>query len=368
MVSMENINNESEFFQREENISVLRKLYSSLNSVAPEVSSAPDVVPYLKIIVNSMVNNPKFFDDLCTVNINWIGVSFVSGAATFPGSTLDNQKRLITSLFTFAYRFLCELDFSRPGELSLELRRVIGFVNDNLLEFSGEDRQQLIYANFTMPAAIAKHLINSPSIIEFGKFASVVESARELKKKWDSDIEEQTKLSDGLKDTLKNINTELNFVGLVHGFLKLAKEKRSEKLWAFIALIFLGVLMLAPAVVQIIFVFLNNKSIDEYKNTLIYILPAVITMEVIFLYFFRVVLSQFRAIKFQLLQLDLRVSLCQFVQSYSDYAVQIKSKSTGVLDKFESLVFSGIAPGDEGFPSTFEGVEQISTLIKSARG
>ncbi|MDO9221069.1 MAG: hypothetical protein Q7T90_08585, partial [Thiobacillus sp.] len=108
--------------------------------------------------------------------------------------------------------------------------------------------------------------------------------------------------------------------------------------------------------------------IEKHKTTLLYTLPALITLEVILVYFFRVVLAHFRSLKAQLLQLDLRTALCQFIQSYADYAGKIKKQDASALEKFESLVFSGLLSNEESLPSTFDGTEQLTKLVKSLRG
>ncbi|MDI2145510.1 hypothetical protein KBJ94_26055 [Pseudomonas sp. ITA] len=86
------------------------------------------------------------------------------------------------------------------------------------------------------------------------------------------------------------------------------------------------------------------------------------------MYFFRVVLAQFRSVKAQVLQLDLRIALCQFVQSYAEYSKKIRKDDPGALSKFEAIVFSSLVSESEGIPSTFDGAEQLANLIKSIRG
>ena len=121
-------------------------------------------------------------------------------------------------------------------------------------------------------------------------------------------------------------------------------------------------------VLQIAFVVQNIDVVEARKGILIYTLPTVIALEVILLYFFRVVLSQFRSVKGQLLQLDLRVALCQFIQSYAEYSASIKAQDGNALAKFEALIFSGLVTDESGIPSTFDGAEQIANLIRSVRG
>ena len=92
-----------------------------------------------------------------------------------------------------------------------------------------------------------------------------------------------------------------------------------------------------------------------------------IALEVILLYLFRVVLLHFRGVSTQMLQINLRISLCQFIQSYSEYSMKIKKQDAGALEKFETLIFSSITSDSDALPSTFDGVEQIAKLVNSIR-
>ena len=53
------------------------------------------------------------------------------------------------------------------------------------------------------------------------------------------------------------------------------------------------------------------------RVSLVYLLPPAVDFELIAIYFFRVVLMHFRSVKAQLLQLDLRIALCQFIENYT---------------------------------------------------
>ena len=48
-------------------------------------------------------------------------------------------------------------------------------------------------------------------------------------------------------------------------------------------------------------------------------------------------------------------------------AKEIKEKDGASLDKFENLIFSSIVSTSEQVPSTFDGLEHITNLIKSAK-
>lgn len=62
------------------------------------------------------------------------------------------------------------------------------------------------------------------------------------------------------------------------------------------------------------------------------------------------------------------MTLCEFIQSYADYAGDIAAKNPGTLEKFEGVIFSGLQASEEKLPNTFDGIEQIGGLIERLRG
>lgn len=357
-----------QFFTHPSNLLQLRKLAQELRAL-PDGTVSPDgLVHNIAQILDLMISNAEKFDKFCVTNIEWIGNSFLSEVSGYSEQPNDRREAALRSIFTSAYRFICELDFAQPADPSFELRRIMSFVHDNLERFSGTDRQQLVFAAYAMPAQVAKRLINHPSIGDYRKFADTVESARNLKDEWDTDTSRRQERLDALDQNLKRVTSAYNFVGLVNGFQALHEKKESERGFAFIWLVVIALLMVVAPVGQIAFVVTKLDTIDSHKLTLAYTLPTIVAVELILLYFFRVVLSHFRSVKAQLLQLDLRIALCQFIESYAEYASRVKAQDSSALSKFEALVFSGLMPDETGIPSTFDGAEQIASLIRSVRG
>lgn len=315
-----------------------------------------------------MISNPDKFDEFCSVNIEWIGKHFIGELSNMLNAPAEMRLTAALSAFTSAYRFLCELEFTQPGDASFEVRKIMNFVHENIEAFEGTHRQQLVFAAYMMPAQVAKRLIGHPSISDFRSFSQAVEDSRKLKETWDADLVKRQALLQGLSDGLKKITSEYNFVGLVDGFKRLRLVKLIEQRVSFGGLLAIGTLMLIVPAVQVSFVILNLEAIEKHRLMLMYSLPTIIAIEVILLYFFRVILSQFRSVKAQLLQIDLRISLCQFVESYADYVSKIRERDSSALGKFEALIFSGLVTDETGIPSTFDGVEQIASLIRSLRG
>ena len=315
-----------------------------------------------------MISNAARFDEYCTVNIEWIGDHFMHAVRNFPDLPNDQKAEGITKNFTAAYRFLCELEFMQPAEPSFDIRRIGNFVDENLESFTENDRHQITFARYTMPVQIAKKLLNDPAIAEFRKFSQTVEAATKLKADWDSELEHRQAHVDSIKDGLKGLTSSYNFVGLVNGFRHLAEAKVTERRVAFWSLMALALVMVVPPATQIGYVLAHMDTIESKKGLLLYTLPTILTIEILLVYFFRVVLGQFRSVKAQALQLDLRIALCQFIQSYAEYSVKIKKDDPSTLAKFEAVVFSSLVPESEGIPSTFDGAEQLANLIKTIRG
>jgi hypothetical protein len=355
------------FFSAPENLEALRLYSRTLRSYA-SASESTQIVTSLIQIIELMISNANRFDEYCTANIEWIGDHFMREVREFPDLPNDRRAGAITSAFTSAFRFLCELEFTQPADPSFEVRRIGNFVDENLELFTGNDRQQITFARYSMPVQVAKKLLNDPAIAEFRKFSQTVEAATKLKGDWDSELDQRRAHVDAIKNGLKEATSSYNFVGLVDGFRHLARVKISERRVAFWSLIALALLMVVPPATQISYVLAHMDTIESKKSLLLYTLPTILTIEVILVYFFRVVLGQFRSVKAQALQLDLRIALCQFVQSYAEYSVKVKKDDPNALAKFEAVVFSSLVPESEGIPSTFDGVEQITNLIKSMRG
>jgi len=219
-----------------------------------------------------------------------------------------------------------------------------------------------------MPANVAKRLIGHPSIIEFKNFSETIEKSRKLKEEWDEKLKSQLNLLEGLDANIRKLTSSYNFVGLVHGFQELRRTKEGERKFSYWSLIALAIAMLLPPILQLSFVASHIDVVDTHRKTLVYTLPTIIAIEVGLIYFFRVVLGQFRSVKAQLLQIDLRISLCQFIESFSDYASKVRKQDATALAKFEALIFSGLVTDEAGIPSTFDGAEQIANLIRSLRG
>jgi hypothetical protein len=101
------------FFANESNRNALQGLISKLPAQSTQETPTPDVAPHLKQILVFMANDSARFDELCPVNIKWIGTEFISRTRNYEAEEKDVAQQL-NDIFGMAYRFLCELEFSMP--------------------------------------------------------------------------------------------------------------------------------------------------------------------------------------------------------------------------------------------------------------
>ncbi|MEE3779380.1 hypothetical protein V2H28_09820, partial [Pasteurella multocida] len=168
-----------------------------------------------------------------------------------------------------------------------------------------------------------------------------------------------------LEEVLNKQKTAFNFVGLSNGFENLLMKKINARKWTFGFLIGISIALLATPLVYICLL-LNNLEIIKNPELWKALLPF-IGLEIIILYFFRVTLNHYNSIQTQIMQLELRKSLCQFIQNYADYAKEIKEKDSASLEKCENLIFSSILSSPDKVPSTFDGLDQLANIVKEMR-
>lgn len=322
----------------------------------------------LNEVFEIIINSATFIDENCEFNIETVGKSMEREAiGLISSSTTDEAERSALAFFAFSYRLISEADIQGLGKRVSEIQAIHEFVDATLESYTPGIRRQLSFALYSMPVRIIKRLIADPSIVDFRNFANSVKQSRIHKKNWDDEYSKHTEKLDALSKNIKNLASEYNFVGLVNGFKNLRSQKNRELKWPFATLITLGLLIIATPLAQFIFVTSHIETIDGSRTALLYTIPSLVAAELFALYFFRVVLLQFRSVKAQLLQLDLRIALCQFIEGYSEYAKSMRKSDGEALSRFEALIFSGLVTDETNLPSTFDGLDQIANIVKSIR-
>lgn len=165
---------------------------------------------------------------------------------------------------------------------------------------------------------------------------------------------------ENLANDLKNLEVSYNFVGISQGFQELLIQKNKEKDKKLNLIFIVGVLIILPLITKMTF--------DDIQSILWQEIVFGVSLELILIYFFRIILNEYNSVKTQIMQLELRVSLCRFIQSYAKYAKDIKKDDKEALEKFENVIFSNILADSRDMPSTFDSMEQIGNFIKNVKG
>ncbi|WP_199506690.1 MULTISPECIES: hypothetical protein [unclassified Psychrobacter] len=173
------------------------------------------------------------------------------------------------------------------------------------------------------------------------------------------------KQTQDLKNTLEEQRSEYNFVSLSKGFTSLKdvkkKEMDDEKT---IYRILMGciILIIIAKFLWSIF-YLSQENI----NNLIFITATVSTifLLLVILYFFRISLSNIKSIRSQILQIDLRITLCQFIHNYNLDTEGLREGMKESFDNFEKVIFAPIVANEDQMPNTFDGLDQITNLLSS---
>ena len=353
------------FFADSKNLDTLAGFMRKAEAAYVDDKIHNDRLTISREIISYMHSSPNDWDERCSFNIKHIGNQYLSSLKEFNPKINEH----IDYIYGMTYRFLCEFDFLvGPGkELDMELRSLKTKIQNDSAEIDDHMRSQIIYASYVMPANIAKEFINDANIGIFRGFAETKKEAETLKEKWDIELKSKKDDTEALKNKLEEYKVGFNFVGLYQGFSDLADKKRKESLWLLMALIGMGILTLTPILIEVWLSITGFYSGAEAATTRWINLIPILSTEVILIYFFRVILVNHRAAKAQIMQIELRKTLCQFIQSYASYSVDIKKQDPNALEKFESLIFSGIVADPEKLPSTFDGLEQIGNLIKSIK-
>ncbi|WP_273050336.1 hypothetical protein [Pseudoalteromonas sp.] len=384
------------FEQRDNNLSMQNFVVNAItckNEIQNQDSSVNLYLNDTLSIFQAIQAAPKEWDNDCILSINEIGEKFVEAILELqpPFHKDPDLSEKLESIFKYSMKFLSERDFknslSDTQHLSINeerLNKVVdnidAYINHN--EVSKSLKKYLRNIKYSSAYEITKDLYHSKEINLFSSFQeehnkakNTLQDLENQSKSVKEDLikhhslleQRETKVND-LKNILEQQADAFNFVGLYKGFNDLAKAKSIEAKNLFSGLLGMGVLITIPLLCSIFNWLPENITQSKEPLTHLAKLLPIISLEIIFIYFFRVILQNYKSVKAQILQIELRKTLCQFIQKYAEYSKEIRANDDmNILDKFENLIFSGIISDAENLPSTFDGMDQIGKLLSSLK-
>ncbi|MBC3831872.1 hypothetical protein H8K33_10165 [Undibacterium amnicola] len=345
-------------------ISAISAAKESLPSSDPRMEVFQLIIEGLVSIQNSTVND---FNKTYFLEVH--ATSFADSIKNINSTTEFSEDKIFWLIFHI-YVVFKERSF-REGLFSNFILRIESYFDSNISSLTSEQKIRMEFLRLNLPRHLlnqsAKTLVQEHSIM----ISDGIEKLEKINSKineWEGKITQWKSRAENLENNLKESAEKLNFVGLAKAFSNLIDEKNEEKKLQIKWMTIFGIfLLLLPIFSKLTTSYLNVELKFEL-TALSYIMPFIIA-ELILLYFFRIFLHNFYSIKAQLLQLKLRHSLCAFIEGYAEFIE--KSKKSGdakLFEKFEAMIFSGISPDPQNVPSHFDGIEQISKIIKEFKG
>jgi hypothetical protein len=290
----------------------------------------------------------------------------VEGVTKAPQTHFDAP---VDQLYAWIYRVVLEYELTLPHgtDISFELKAFVNYWREHPEQFTEDAQKQMRHAEQWLPIALLRNLLGSEGILNLRNVAAYSKTVDERVTAWEQKLTAQDEKASALERSLRQYEHGFNFVGLHEGFDDLATAKKTELQWLRFAMGATGLIALLPVSAEIWVVFSHLATIESLKWALLASAVPVVTLTLLLIYFFRLAVRSADAAKSQLMQIELRKTLCRFIQSYADYAKQLKQEGSPSLTKFENVIFSGIVGSEEKIPATFDGMDQIAGLIKAVK-
>ncbi|EOC0067189.1 hypothetical protein ACI0ZV_001707 [Cronobacter sakazakii] len=319
----------------------------------------------LSNILNNMIQFPQLWGERCALK-----TEEQNSHLTFILNESSTDINHTQNIYAELYFYIIEAVSFSPSQPSSALSSYFDFGLEYLDEFEEESKRKIYSALLRLPVSILNKSLGKLNVEGYHKSLLQIESTEKKLASMQIDLEKKIKRVERLEAQLKNQETAYNFVGLYKGFVKLGTMKSAELKES--KRILLGLATVIPLLIlaEVIYFALSGKN-DTTVTHIIKLIPLA-SLVLILLYYFRVVLSSFNSIKSQLMQIELRKSLCRFIQKYGEYSKEINANSKegdrNPLAKFEDIIFSNIMASDDKTPSTFDGMEQLASMIKAVKG
>lgn len=409
------------FFSKKENELPIKNAITYCGKNVSNVNNSDferNLINAIYTMLSAFIKDPAFWDEYCSVGISDIGTSFIARLNKIDNGISDGSNKF-EALYVSSLRLFYEGYLASGIELPSEYHNAIKLAKDETNNFSENAREYINYIMGELSIHLIRKLISSPEVKLIKEVSGTVSSAKLLTQEWNDKLDEKIEKANNLKQSIEGYTDAFNFVGLHQGFDQLHKRKVEEKNRLIGLMFFLAILTISPFAAKMCDIYfpstpvttslegnenhqptkeakqdtstneekkllkkenkegsLDNKEKGDVSsekddgnlsNKLFDLLP-IISFAAILLYFFRVLLFNYKSVCAQILQIELRMTLCRFIQHYSEHAAEIKKNSGVTLDRFESVIFSGLVNNDSDLPATFDGVEQLASLFKTMKG
>lgn len=359
----QNSNNFLTFFQTKDTKSALQSFNAKLQTYTPSSEFEKHRNSAISKIIQSISETSNSWDIDCQISILHLREDFSS----YLQQNQENTKTTVDLdiLFSYCYQFLYEKNMSHYVSLDKNLNGILIFVKENIEKFSPQARQYIEMTESTLVTRVLKRIYGSTEIKSILMIENFESNVAKRIGRWDAKLTERERKVESYNKELQKHESAFNFVGLYEGFENLMKEKQKEQTIYVGWIIFLGVAIIAVLFAKILSILISPP---DATDPITYLLCAsILALLAALLYFFRIALLNFKSIKSQILQIQLRQTLCRFIQGYVDYKRDGEKLGKVDLSMFEKLIFSNIVAGEEQIPSTFDSLDHLASIIKTIK-
>lgn len=384
-------------FSNNENLKLISAFCKKLDNNVGKTEFEATRNSHVKKVLSSMIASPQMWDENTSVTSGTIGDYFFKqikyGESEFTLSPVNViNDDVLDEVFVILFRYCLEFYISDPNSSKFDISEVRKFAIENQADFMHS--KDITYALNVLPIEILKDIIGSGDFKSLSEFTKILKTSKssvdlavadsqdhakkighELNEKmkaveqlinekdneWKTYLDEKKLDVDKLEKSLASYKNAFNFVGLYDGFKELSDEKTKEKIKARILVSLLAFVALFPLGYEAYHLSSNKTSYVSLTDYLSLI--PMFSITVILIYYFKIALQNYNSIKAQLAQIELRKTLCRFIQDYGDYSVKMKKQDPESLSKFENIIFSSIITNGDNIPATFDGLEQIAKII-----
>lgn len=254
----------------------------------------------------------------------------------------------------YAQYFYIKNIFDRKiaGHYTLKLNREISTANTLFKKFNDN------YSEFDLKYSRISTMVEYKDNVIEHKHQEFIEQV-------ENDISSRMNRLEELKETIIKSTSEYNFAALKQGYTNLAKQKIREKKVAVLCMLIFGLMAIMAASIKLLSLlnFLPIEIIFSDREDKIIFYISIVGLTILFLYFFRISMINFHNVKTELNQINLRVNLCMFIESYIDFKKDQEDKE--LMNKFENIVFSNITSSNKNNISAFDDLDKLVKLIQA---
>lgn len=367
----------------------------SFSFLSDEFSSAVDKVLELYVSVKddatldewskSLVKNLAFvnvlphadrreFEEYCLLAKKYNGFNLAS-IFKYELSTGEKLERFNLCMYVY-YK---EVNFRQGVTAEGMLQLFFNFIENNKLNFQPNLNYFFTFVD-QISYFIMSEIYSNPNFqkisqtIKEPKFEEYLESFNKIDSfiskitHWEATFQAKETAVTQLESRLESSKKTYDFVLLNKGFKELYEQKKAELKERRNGYSSFGATLAITPLLLIIFSFIGFwLKGEEILKYLLYVMFPVSTFMLIILYFVRVSLQHVRSVQSQMMQLELRMALCQFIHNYADDSEKLHKKNAAGFEKFENIIFSPLVSSDDKIPTTFDGMEQLAKLVSEFR-